>query len=223
MRTMTRQKAGATGLVTLPQVNLLPLEIIERRRLRVVQAGLGGAVALALVLLVGLYFLAAAAVSSSQSDLTAAQAENASVQKQVNDYANVGQTYALVDKAHGLLRDAGGAEVLWSRYLTDLSLKIPSTVWLNQVTVAPAAAAPATALTGVTPAIATITFTGVALSHDDVAVWLDALASERGWTDPYFSTSTEQYIGSHQTYTFTSSVTVTATALSGRYTTPAGS
>lgn len=222
MRTITRQKAGATGLVTLPQVNLLPLEIIERRRLRVVQAGLGGAVALALVLLVGLYFLAASAVSSSQSDLTAAQAENALVQKQVNGFANVGQTYALVDKAHGLLRDAGGGEVLWSRYLTDLSLKIPSTVWLNQVTVAPAAAAPVTALTGVTPAIATITFTGVALSHDDVAVWLDALASERGWTDPYFSTSTEQYIGSHQTYTFTSSVTVTAAALSGRYTTPAG-
>ncbi len=50
----TRQRVGTSGLVALPQVNLIPLEIVERRRLRVVQAGLGGAVALALVLMDGL-------------------------------------------------------------------------------------------------------------------------------------------------------------------------
>ncbi len=218
----TRQRAEATGLASLPQVNLIPVEIIERRRLRVVQSGLGGCLVAAVVLLVVLYLLAASAVSARQRDLAAAQAEHASVQKQVDSYANVGQTYALVDQAHGLLRDAGGSEVQWSHYLTDLSLRIPSTVWLNQVTVAPAVAAAPAGAVGVIPAIATITFTGVALSHDDVAVWLDSLAKERGWTDPYFSTSTETYIGSHQSYTFTSSVNVTAVALSGRYLTPVG-
>lgn len=217
---IARHKASTTGLVSLPQVNLIPIEIVERRRLRTVQAGFGGGVALAIVLLLALYLLAAGSVSARQGDLAAAQAEHASVQKQVDGYANVGQTYALVDAAHGLLRDAGSGEVQWSQYLTDLSLRVPSTVWLSQITVAPAAASAVPAAT--TPGIATITFTGIALSHDDVALWLDSLAKERGWTDPYFSTSVEQFIGSHQTYTFTSSVTVTSVALSGRYTAPAG-
>lgn len=107
--------------------------------------------------------------------------------------------------------------------LFDRSKRIPSTVWLSQVTVGPAAAAaPAgPAVVGAVPAVATLTFTCIALSHDDVALWLDSLAKEKGWSDPYFSTSVEQYIGSHQTYTFTSSVTVTAAALSGRYAIPA--
>lgn len=222
MSGVTRHKAGATGLVALPRVNLIPLEIVERRRLRVVQAGLGGGIALAIVLLLALYFISAAAVSARQADLVTAQAEHSSVQKQVDGYADVGRTYALVDQAHGLLRAAGSGEVQWSRSLTDLSLRIPSTVWLSQVTVAPAAAAAAPVPGAASPGVATITFTGIALSHDDVALWLDSLAKEHGWSDPYFSTSVEAYIGSHQTYAFTSSVTVTSAALSGRYTAPAG-
>ncbi len=225
MNLATRRTTSTTGLATLPQVNLLPVEIAERRQLRVVQAGLGGGVALALALVVALYFLAAASVSSAQGDLVSATAAHDSTQKQLDGYQNVGQTYALVDQAHTLLRTAGSSEVQWSHYLTDLSLRIPSTVWLSQVTVGPAAAAaPAgPAVVGAVPAVATITFTGIALSHDDVALWLDSLAKEKGWSDPYFSTSVEQYIGSHQTYTFTSSVTVTAAALSGRYAIPARS
>ena len=235
MSVLTRERVRDGGVVRLPQVNLIPPEIIQRRRLRHVQAGLGGAGAAALVLLVVLFLLAVASVSSARSDLDRAQADRAAAQRQVDSYAHVRQTYTLVDQARGLLSQAGAREVLWSRYLNDLSLRVPDGAWLTKVTVAPATpttAGPVTAsgaatTPGAAPAagqpIAQITFDGTALSHVDVARWLDSIAKERGWANPYFTRSEEKYVGVRKTYNFTSSVTVTAEALSGRYAKPAGS
>ncbi len=214
MTTPIRHKVGTGGLPLLPRVNLIPTEISERRRLRRVQAGLGGSAGIAVAIVVVLFLLAASSVSSAKQDLAGARAENTVVQAKVDGLNNVGQTFALVDQAHGLLRDAAGGEILWSSYLTDLSLRIPDSVWLTKVTVSPAA----------TPGgVAQISFEGVGLTHDDVARWLDAIAKERGWSNPYFSKSDEKFLGSHQTYVFSSTVTVTPEALSGRYTKPAGS
>ncbi|MGE5763911.1 MAG: hypothetical protein ACM3ZF_08600 [Mycobacterium leprae] len=56
-----------------------------------------------------------------------------------------------------------------------------------------------------------------------MATWLEALAKQRGYTNPSFSTSTERYIDASKVVDFTSTVTVTDKALSGRYTKPAGS
>jgi hypothetical protein len=71
--------------------------------------------------------------------------------------------------------------------------------------------------------IGTITFNGVAMSHDDVAVWLESLAKEKGYANAYFTNSTEVGLYSHKVYNFTSSVTVTPGAYSGRFSKPAGS
>ena len=70
--------------------------------------------------------------------------------------------------------------------------------------------------------IGTVTFVGVGFSHDDVAVWLESLAKQKGYKDPYFSNSTEALIGTRKTVNFTSTVTLTPEALSGAYTAPAG-
>ena len=71
--------------------------------------------------------------------------------------------------------------------------------------------------------IGSITFSGIAFSHDDVANWLDALGKEKGFTYPYFSNSASQKLGQRTVMKFASTVTVTDAALSGRYTKPAGS
>ncbi|PZS29406.1 MAG: hypothetical protein DLM59_12840 [Pseudonocardiales bacterium] len=201
------------GLPILPRVNLIPTEIAERRTLRRVQAGLGAGGVAAVAIVVVLLLLAMASVSSAKQHLAAAKSENANVQGKVAGLQNVVRTFTLVDQAHGALRDAAGGEILWSTYFTDLTLRIPDNVWLTKVTVASA----------VTPGgVAEITFEGAALSHDDVARWLDSIAKERGWSNPYFSKSDEKLIGLRKTYTFASTVTVTTDALSGRYTKPAG-
>ena len=72
------------------------------------------------------------------------------------------------------------------------------------------------------PGVGTVTFTGVGFSHDDVAVWLESLAKQKGYTNPYFTNSTKALIGTRSTVNFSSTVTMTSAALSGRYTTPAG-
>ena len=39
----------------------------------------------------------------------------------------------------------------------------------------------------------------VGFKHDDVAVWLESLAKQKGYVNPYFSSSTEALIGTRQT------------------------
>ena len=89
-------------------------------------------------------------------------------------------------------------------------------------TPATAAAATAAAAPGVTPGIGTLTVSGVGFSHDDVAVWLESLAGQKSYVNPYFSSSTEVLLGTRKTVNFSSTATLTPAAYSGRYTKPAG-
>src|SRR4051794_40892801 len=172
----------------------------------------------AAVAVVGLLtFNAHHGVAQAKSDLQSAQSQQATLQSQLAGLQSVRDVYAQVDAKKAMLKQAMGSEVRWSNYLTDLSLKLPQNVWLTNVTATEqAAGASAGALA---PAgVGSVTFTGVAFSHDDVATWLDALAKERGFANAYFSNSTKAMIGPREVVDFTSSVTLTQAALSGRYT-----
>ena len=67
-----------------------------------------------------------------------------------------------------------------------------------------------------------MTFTGVGYSHEDVAVWLESLAKQKGYTDPYFTSSTEVLVAERKAVDFSSAVTLTSDALSEKYTAAAG-
>jgi len=127
-----------------------------------------------------------------------------------------------------------GQEIRWSYVLNDLSFRMPNGVWLTGVTasetdtgVTPAtgsSSATSSGTTALTPTgIGTITFGGVAITHDDVATWLDALAREKGFSDPTFSNAAESLIGARKVDNFSSSVVLNNQALSNRYTHEAGS
>jgi Tfp pilus assembly protein PilN len=119
-----------------------------------------------------------------------------------------------------MLTEAMGQEVRYSGFLSDLSLSVPENVWLKSLTFTQA---PTTASVGSTePGVGTVTVSGVGFSHDDVAVWLESLAGQKGYTNPYFSSSTETLIGSRTVVDFESTATLTSEALSREYTTPAG-
>ena len=226
---MTTPTLTVQQLAAMPRVNLLPREIHERRKARQVQVGLTAAVAGAVVLVGALYLSAHHSVSNAQSELTSAQAKqtalNSEIAKYNNDVALRGQLAA----RQGMLQQAMGPEIQWSHYLSDLTLRIPDNVWLTTVTfqetapstTTPAATTTAQALTG--GEYGTVTFAGIAFSHDDVATWLDSLSKEKGYVNPYFSNSTEAFIGPRKTVNFSSTVQLSAKALSGRYAKPAGS
>jgi Tfp pilus assembly protein PilN len=213
-----------TRLATLPQVNLLPPEIEQQRRFKHVQAGLGGAVVASLVVVGALFVSANAQVGKAQDDLNTNKAQATQLQTKVDAYANVPLVYGQVEAAHAQLGQAMGQEVRWSYFLNDLSLKIPRHVWLDSMTVASNATAAPAPVPGQYAAvgIGTVLFEGHAFRHNDVAAWLNSLAKQKGYTQPYFSDSTEDKVGDNDAVRFTSNVTVTDDALSKRYTEKAG-
>jgi Tfp pilus assembly protein PilN len=213
-------------LATLPQVNLLPPEIGQQRRFRHVQVGLGGAVLASLLVAGALLVAANAQVGKAQDTLDANKAQATQLQAKVADYAEVPLVFGQVEAAKAQLGQAMGQEIRWSYFLNDLSLKIPNRVWLDSVTVSSTGATAAVAATPgqyAAVGIGTVQFDGHAYSHNDVAAWLDSLAKQKGYTQPYFSDSTVTPLGTHKNAVkFSSQVTVTDDALSKRYTEKAG-
>jgi len=218
------QTLGVSGAKSLPRVNLLPPEIREAAKFRRLQLAMVGAGVAAVAIVGVLGFNARQGVSQAKSDLQTAQAQQTTLQNQLAGLQSVKDVYSQVAARKAMLRQAMGPEIRWSYYLTDLSLKIPQNVWLSNMQATEqgtgAAAGVAAAAPGslVPAGIGTVTFSGVAFSHDDVATWLDALAKERGFTNVYFTNSTKAKIGPREVVNYTSSVTLTPAALSGRYT-----
>jgi Tfp pilus assembly protein PilN len=213
-----------TRLATLPQVNLLPPEIEQARQFRRVQFGLGGAVLAALVAAGALFVAANAQVGEAQDHLDANKAQATQLQSNVDEYAEVPLVLGQVDAARAQLGQAMGQEVRWSYFLNDLSLKIPRHVWLDSMIVTSSAP---TAVTTVDQyaavGVATIAFEGHGYRHNDVAAWLNSLARQKGFTQPYFSDSTVDPVGTDEdAVKFSSTVTVTDDALSNRYTEKTG-
>ena len=215
----TKQKAG-TGLPVLPRVNLLPPEIAETARFRRITYGLGGGLLCAVGVVALLFVAASSAVSEAGTEVETATAQNTALQAETARFADVQAVYGRAAAAQAMLTTAMGEEVRYSQYLNDLSLTVPENVWVKNVTFAQV---PAPAVAGsTTPGIGTVTFTGVGFKHDDVAVWLDSLAKQKGYVNPYFAGSTKASLGNRKIVNFTSTVTMTSEALSGRYTKPLG-
>jgi Tfp pilus assembly protein PilN len=214
------ETGAVVSLDSLPRVNLLPPEIAETRRFRRIQMGLGGAVLGAVGIVALLYVAASSSVSSAQTDLDAANAKNSTLQAETVKYRDVTAVYARAAAAQAMLTQAMGEEVRYSQFLNDLSLSVPENVWLKNVTFAQGTAPAAAGATA--PGVGTVTFTGVGFKHDDVAVWLESLASQKGYANPYFTTSTEALLGTRKTVNFSSTVTLTPAAYSGRFTKPIG-
>ena len=208
--------------VTLPSVNLLPPEIGEAIRFRRVQAGLMAGVVTTLGLVGLLYVGANGAVGDAQRDVQAASAEQTTLTAETAGYADVTQTYARVAAAEQMLVQAMGSEVRYSRFLNDLSLSIPEDVWLTNATwsqsAADGSAAAATGTAVPATSLGTVTLTGVAKSHDAVAVWLEQLAVQKGYAEPYLQSSTEALLGGRKVVNWSTTVQLTPEALSGRYT-----
>lgn len=206
-----------TGTVVLPRVNLLPPEIAEQARFRRVQGGLGLAVVAAVGVVGLLYTGAAGSVSDAQNTLDTANSQQAALARQTAQYHDVTSVYARTAAAQQMLVQAMGPEVRYSRFLNDLSLSIPEHVWLTDVTFNQQVAAAAAAGTAPAGGLGTVTLNGVAYDHDDVAVWLESLATQKGYANPSLQNATESLIGSRRVVNWSTTVTLTPDALSGRY------
>ena len=201
---VTTQTVQTAGVAAMPRVNLMPPEIAEAERFRRLQLAMGGAVLLAAVSSAASTMHAKSGITVGAAQVTTAQAQNTALQTKLNSLASV---------KHDLRRRCRPSSSCFSRRwarrsagrtsCNDLSLRIPNNVWLTGMT------ATETSVPGVArerlarPAaawrkhldIGTMTFSGVAFKHDDVANWLDSLATEQGLHPPDLPSSTKTAIG----------------------------
>jgi Tfp pilus assembly protein PilN len=215
---VTTQTVQLAGAAALPRVNLLPPEIAEAARFRRIQLAMGGAVVVAVIAVAGLHVHAKSGVSSAQQSLATAQASNTALNAKLSSLAHVSATYAQVQNQRTMLQTAMGSEIDWSYMLTDLSLRMPSNVWLTAIQATETTVPGATTTTASPGSIGTMAFNGVGYKHDDVATWLNMLAKERGYDTPTFTGSTETSIGLRHVVDFSSTATLTPAAQSNRYT-----
>jgi Tfp pilus assembly protein PilN len=224
MSTTTSTGTGTGVRTALPRVNLLPTEISEGVKFRNLQAALALTVILALGVVGFLAYVASGEVSDAQQQVDSAQTQTLQLQGEVASYVAVPKLYAQVDLAKAQLTQAMGQEVRYSFVLRDLSLSIPSTVYLTTMTVAQPVDTPGTVIGAWGGAgVANITFHGQVGKLNDVAAWLDSLTKNKYYSDPFFTVATRLSAGATQPFQFDSSVIVTSKALTGRYPDKAGS
>lgn len=183
------------GSPTLPRVNLLPPEIAEARVLRQYRLAAGGAVLVAVLGVGGLYWHAHTGVADAQASLTASQSKTATLTSQVTGLQSVTQLKAQVQSAQATLTSALAPQILWSKYMQDMSVALAGNYWFNTVVLS-STSATAAASSGGTPfsdpnAVGTASFTGKAVSQGDVSNLLAALAAEKGLSHPTLATASE--------------------------------
>lgn len=209
-----------TGLSTgtppaLPRVDLLPPEIVQSRRFRRLQQAMGGSLVATLAVVLLLYVAAVGGVRDARAELASETASGAALQAETARYVDVRAVYARAEAAKTMLTQAMSDEVRYAEYLRALSLAVPDGVWLKSVGFSQTPVPEGIGTTA--PGIATVTFTGVAFTHDHVADWLDSLAGQAGYVDARLGSSTATRLDGRDAVDFTATVTMTAEALSGRF------
>ena len=183
------------------RINLLPPEILERQRTRrrTVATVIVGVIVLAAI--GAFYFLQVARLGEVEEDITAQEARNAQLQGQISELQEIAALEQEILQTRTLVNALLADRVLWSGVLGDISLVIPSQLWLEGMTGSVGAAttleggAPTgtatTEFTGGEGIVGQISFTGQAFSHRIVALWLSRLEDVRGFVNPWLTSSTK--------------------------------
>jgi Tfp pilus assembly protein PilN len=217
-----------------PRVNLMP-EIVaaEARAHRAKMLLVVGTVA-SVVVVGGLYVLAAGTVAESQERLDAAQATSARLATEKAKYSDVPKVEAEVAGAVAQQYTALGGEVRWSFLLNNLALTLPSGTSLVSLNGSVSDVPPDPGAGGTpggsnqvqsvmaNPGIGSISYQGEAVGYAQVANFLDSQAKQKTLVDPYLSSVTAPTDATTKAMSFASSATVTALALSHRYDVKAG-
>jgi len=222
--------SSSSALGSFPHVNLIPDQIAAEAKVRKAKLTLGLAAGVAVVVVGGMYVMAASQVSAAQEQLDVATAHSAALASEAAKYADVPKVRADLADAQAQQVAALGTEVRWSSVLTNLGLTIPAGVSLTSMQAningASAAVAGAAAdgssspvVTSVlgNPGIGTIQYVGEALDDPRLATFLESLAKNPGLIDPYATQAAASTDGGPLAITFTASATINQKALSHRF------
>jgi Tfp pilus assembly protein PilN len=226
----TAVAASSNVLGAFPRVNLIPDQIAAEAKVRKAKLTLGLAAGVAVLVVGGLYVMAAGQVGSAQEQLDVATAHSAALASEAAKYADVPKVRADLADAQAQQVAALGTEVRWSSVLTNLGLTIPTDVSLTslQANINGASAAVAGAAADGTgspvvtsmmgnPGIGSIQYVGEATGDPKLASFLESLSKNPGLIDPFATQAAASTDGGPLAITFTASATINQKALSHRF------
>ncbi len=202
----------------MTQVNLLPVEVQQRRKTRRQTTMVTSAVAGILGFLVLILILQSARLAAANRELEEQRAANGRLQTEINGLTRFEQLKQSVTEKESLLANVLRGEILWSGVLRDISLVIPRDMWLTSLSgQMQASSTSATATTpGAEGLVGTIQFQGQAFAHTTVADWLTRLEQVEGWLNPWISTSSRAGTGAQVNFSSSVDLSVAATRDGGQ-------
>lgn len=223
---LTKPKQAPTTSVW-PQVDLLPPEVRQGRKLKRTKQLLAVALlAIVLLAVVGWVFAKFTLVAANR-DVAAAQADTDKLTAEQAKYAGVPQIQSQLTATRNALSSATATEVLWKQYLEAFRAVTPPNVSYDEVH-ATLSSDPTATQAGdplQKPSVGQIVFTARAATLPDVAAWMDAVGQIPGLSDPWFTQAAVTDDQGYVYYKVTGTVQVTSAALAHRFdaTTSSGS
>jgi Tfp pilus assembly protein PilN len=191
----------------MTQVNLLPPDVRQRQRTRqLTLAVLFGAAAVIALLLV-LFVLQSSRLSSANQRLQAQEDTNRGLQTHIAGLAQFQQLKQQVSDEEALVSGLVQGQVLWSGVLQDVSMVIPSQMYLTQLS------GSLSQTPGPSGLIGSLSFNGVSADQPTIADWLTRLEQVKGWVNSWISTASKSASATGSvTVNFTGTVDLTRDA-----------
>ncbi|MGH2727213.1 MAG: PilN domain-containing protein [Actinomycetota bacterium] len=197
--------------MTTRQINLLPSDIAVRRRARQITVLLASGGLVLVALLAVIFVVQAARLSGERGKLETEERANARVEREIRSLQDFANDQAELRTKQQLLGQLTSGEVRWSLILNNISLAIPSEVWLTNFS--GSAQAPATGPGVAAGPIGTVQVSGKTFTHLDVARWLTQLSRIDEFLFPYLSLSSKTTTDTETLVDFNSSLQLSEKAL----------
>lgn len=181
------------------QINLLPSDILERRRMRRITSVIVLGITTALALLLIFFLIQAGRLAGVNGKLDDQQRQNKGLENQVAQLARFAQDQQELNNKRLLLTSLTTNEVRWSVVFADVATYVPADVWLTNFTGSvQALSGETTNRTGqvVAQTFGTVQFSGCTLepedgTHLEVAKWLVRIGMPKEFLSPYLSVSSK--------------------------------
>ena len=163
-------------------INLLPKEVLERRKAEYQLAFMLLGVVVMVILLFSVYGFNFIRIIQAQADLDAVKAENIRVQAEIAKIGDFEKVRSVVEQKQNLISTITSKKYSWSRLLNNISLIVPNEIWLTNLKVSEQGK---------------LSFTGRALAgtntsgigHKPVAKWLVHMSELSDIEDVWLTTS----------------------------------
>lgn len=164
-------------------INLLPSEVQEKRRAERTVIYIAAGLSLLVILLVVLYFLNGLQVMGAQGRLAAIRSQNRILTASIEEFRIYEERRNEVVQRQKLVDQAIAGEVLWHRILNEVSMVIPSDVWLISFNGDVEAGA---TMVGYSPDYA---YDAPDVGHKPVAKWMVRLGEISEFSDVWLTSS----------------------------------